>query len=76
MKLTIEPQMTQNDIAYVKLHFGPEVEQEQMDRVLSMCRGYGLSCGYGPGRYSHGVQAAKKLARRLRRLGWSVSINA
>ena len=70
----IEPAVTQNDEPYVTLYFGPLVTPESEARARKMACGYGLSCGYGPGWPSHAAAAAKRLAQRLRRLGWSVSV--
>lgn len=74
MKIELETGRTQNMEPEVGMHFGPDVSERDRDEALSMCLGYGLSCGWGPGPLSDATAAAKRLAKRLRRLGWSVSI--
>lgn len=72
--ILLTPDTTQNEEPYVCLTFGPGVAQVDRDEVRSLCHGYGLSCGYGPGKLRDAVNAAHRLARRLRHLGWSVSV--
>lgn len=76
MKPTVllQPQFSQNREPYVTCAFGPHVTAEQSDSVYNLMTGYGLRQGWGMGRPKDASDEAQKLARKLRRLGWSVSV--